>query len=278
LQALDRVRISSDRERYLSPGQCVSHGGSALDDQRLLRENFLHQFGCFAFAPLRAEHSEGNKTSLHDYFSSLPFRIGKIFPAFRQLLRAHRFGVVGDRQSEIVRAKETLSRVNCCEAHTLFPFRVKSEHIAIDQRPQSAQRTGLNDIDSGRLASLTFSDDPLYQRLGNTVEVLNLNARILLVQGGLHALIDNRIRRPPYDYPALFLGGGIKLGYRLAVLPFVLRVAVGAGEYAEQKQNNDQRSQSELFKHHPSPVGYRLGYCLLNCAIYRNVIPANPGS
>jgi hypothetical protein len=64
---------------------------------------------------------------------------------------------------------------------------------------------------------LALGDDSLHSRFGNVFEVLNLYPGILLVQIGLHALIDDRIARPSDGHRAFLLCGIVKLSDRWVV-------------------------------------------------------------
>jgi hypothetical protein len=109
-----------------------------LNDKRLLAENFLGQFCRLALAPLGAEHGKRHQSGLDNQLSSLPFRIGEIFPTLGRFLRAHHFGVVGNRQGEIIGADKSLVGIDRIKAKILFPSGKSGQHIAIDQRPQRA--------------------------------------------------------------------------------------------------------------------------------------------
>src|SRR4029077_6655877 len=97
------------------------------------------------------------------------------------------------------------------EAKIFFPSGIYGQHVPIDQRPNRAQRARLYDVDTGRLGRLTFGNNSLDQRFGYTFEVLDLDSRVLLIQDGLHFLIDDRVCRPPDNDASFLLCGGIQL-------------------------------------------------------------------
>ena len=91
--------VSSKKSTFSGGYRC-----SALHDKRLLAEYSLGQLSHLPFSPFGAEHGKWNQSGFDDDLSSFPFRIGEIFPGLRRFLRAHHFGVIGDRQGEIVSA------------------------------------------------------------------------------------------------------------------------------------------------------------------------------
>src|SRR5262249_56619821 len=92
----------------------------------------------------------------------------------------------------------------------------------------TAQRAGLNNVDTRRLARLAFRDYSLHQRFRYAFKMFDLDPRILFVQCFLHLSIGNRIRRSPYDDGSFFFCAGVELRDRLTTWSFALFLCVAA--------------------------------------------------